>query len=73
MTRPTRVEVNCTTGETSIIELTDAEIAEMEAAQAQAEADQLAAEAEAEAQATAKAALLERLGITADEAALLLG
>jgi hypothetical protein len=27
MTRPTRVEVNCTTGETSIIELTDAEIA----------------------------------------------
>jgi len=72
MTRPTRVEVNCTTGETSIIELTDAEIAEMEAAQAQAEADQLAAEAEAEAQATAKAALLERLGITADEAALLL-
>jgi len=73
MTRPTRVEVNCTTGETSIIELTDAEIAEMEVAQAQAEADQLAAEAEAEAKATAKAALLERLGITAEEAALLLG
>jgi hypothetical protein len=33
---------------------------------------QLAAEAEAEANATAKAALLARLGITADEAKLLL-
>ena len=72
MTRPTRVEVNCTTGETSIIELTDAEVAELEAAQAQAEADRVAAEAEAAEKATAKAALLERLGITADEAALLL-
>jgi hypothetical protein len=41
----------------------------------QAEADKLAyaaLEAEREAKATAKAALLERLGITADEAALLL-
>jgi hypothetical protein len=37
MTRPTRVEVNCTTGETSIIELTDAEIAQMEADAAAAE------------------------------------
>jgi hypothetical protein len=72
MTRPTRVEVNCTTGETSIIELTDAEIAEMEVA-ALAAADQRAAqEAEAAAKATAKAALLEKLGITSEEAALLL-
>ena len=72
MTRPTRVEVNCTTGETSIIELTDAQIAEMEVA-ALAAADQRAAqEAEAAAKATAKAALLERMGLTADEAALLL-
>ena len=72
MTRPTRVEVNCTTGVTSIIDLTDAEIAEMEVA-ALAAADQRAAqEAEAAARATAKAALLERMGLTADEAALLL-
>ena len=72
MTRPTRVEVNCTTGVTSIIDLTDAEIADMEAA-ALAAADQRAAqEAEAAAKATAKAALLERMGLTADEAALLL-
>ena len=72
MTRPTRVEVNCTTGVTSIIDLTDAEIADMEAA-ALAAADQRAAqEAEAAAKATAKAALLKRMGLTADEAALLL-
>ena len=72
MTRPTRVEVNCTTGVTSIIELTDAEISEMEAA-ALASQDQLKAEAaEAKAKAKAKAALLEKLGITSEEAALLL-
>tara|TARA_R110000803_G_scaffold12685_1_gene36244 strand:- start:1990 stop:2211 length:222 start_codon:yes stop_codon:yes gene_type:complete len=72
MARPTRVEVNCTTGVTSIIDLTDAEIAEMEVA-ALAAADQRAAqEAEAAAKATAKAALLERMGLTADEAVLLL-
>jgi hypothetical protein len=64
--------VNCTTGEVLEIALTDAEVAELElqaglAAQDQAEQDALAAE-----RATAKAALLDRLGITADEAALLL-
>ena len=31
MTRPTRLEINCETGVESIIELTDAEIAQMEA------------------------------------------
>ena len=40
--RPTRVEVNCETGEQTIIELTDAEIAEMEAAAQAAEADRAA-------------------------------
>jgi hypothetical protein len=72
MTRPTRVEVNCTTGETSIIELTDEEVAELEAAQAQAELDRAAKELEDQAKAEAKAALLEKLGITSEEAALLL-
>jgi hypothetical protein len=74
MTRPTRVEVNCTTGVTSIIDLTDAEIAEMEAA-ALAAADQRAAqEAEAAATAAAKAsanAKLAALGLTAEEIAAL--
>ena len=61
MPNPTRVEINCTTGEVLEIELTDAEVAEM--------ADQ---EAVAAVRAEAKAALLDRLGITAEEAALLL-
>jgi hypothetical protein len=72
MTKLTRTEVNCETGETSVIELTDAETAEFEAAKAKAEAEQAAKDAADAEKATAKAALLKRLGITADEAALLL-
>jgi hypothetical protein len=72
MPNPTRIEINCETGVESIIELTDAEVAEMEAAAKQAEKDRKADEAKAKADATAKAALLEKLGITAEEAALLL-
>ena len=73
MPNPTRIEVNCTTGEVLEIELTDAEVAELAyqaelAADQKAEDDRIAAE-----RATAKAALFERLGITADEAKLLLG
>lgn len=72
MPNPTRIEINCETGEVLEIELTDAEVAELAyqaelAADAKAEADRVAAE-----KAVAKAALLERLGITADEATLLL-
>jgi hypothetical protein len=48
---------------------TPEEVAEIEAREAQAIAEAEAGAAKAE----AKAALLERLGITADEAALLLG
>ena len=70
--RPTRLEVNCETGEQTVIELTAEEIAELEAAAAQAELDRIAAEEEANAKATAKADLLAKLGITADEAKLLL-
>jgi hypothetical protein len=73
MANPTRVEVNCATGEVLEIELTDAEVAEREAAQAQAELDLATKDAQDAEKATAKAALLKRLGITADEAALLLG
>ena len=72
MPNPTRIEINCTTGVESIIELTDAEVAEL-AVQAEAAAAKKAEEnAKAEADAVAKAALLDRLGITADEAKLLL-
>ena len=69
----TKIVVNCETGEVQEIELTAEEIAQR-AADAEAYAAQKAAdEAEAATKAEAKAALLERLGITADEAALLLG
>jgi hypothetical protein len=69
----TAIEVNCATGEVIERPLTADEIAANEAAAAQAAADRLAAEAEAAAKAEAKAALLEKLGITEDEAKLLLG
>jgi len=69
----TAIEVDCTTGIVTERPLTADEIAANEAAAAQAEADRLAAEAEAATKAQAKADLLAKLGITAEEAALLLG
>jgi hypothetical protein len=74
MSRPTRIEINCTTGVESIIELTDAEIAQMEAdavvyAARKAEED-AAAQAVAEAKASGQAKLAA-LGLTADEIAAL--
>ena len=74
MSRPTRIEVDCSTGIETIIELTDAEIAQREADAAawavrKAEEDaKAAAEAEAKASAQAK---LAALGLTADEIAAL--
>jgi len=63
---------NCSTGESIVREMTEAEIAAEEAiAKKYAEAIKKA-EAEAEAKAAQKAALLNRLGITEDEAKLLL-
>lgn len=66
------IEVNCETGEVTERDLTVEELQAQADAAAQAEAERVAAEAEAAEKATAKAALLKRLGITADEAALLL-
>lgn len=68
----TAIEINCETGEVIERPLTADEIAANEAAAAQAEAERVAAEAEAQAKAAAKADLLAKLGITAEEAALLL-
>lgn len=59
---------NTETNEIIDREMTDAEFTQFEADQAEAKARK----AEAEAKAQAKAELLERLGITADEAKLLL-
>ena len=60
--------VNCKTGETVERELNAEELAQ----QAVDTANTVASQAEAEAKAQAKAALLTRLGITAEEARLLL-
>ena len=73
-TRPTRIEINCETGVESIIELTDAEIAQMEADRVAAEARKAEEDAAAQALANAKAsaqAKLAALGLTADEIAAL--
>ncbi len=68
-----KVIVDCSTGEQTVVPLTDEEIAELEAAAAKAEADRLAAEAAQAEKEAARAAILEKLGLTADEAAVLLG
>jgi hypothetical protein len=68
----TKIVVNCETGEVSEVELTADEIAQREADRVAFEAEKAAKEAaEAEA-AEKKAELLAKLGITADEAKLLL-
>jgi hypothetical protein len=67
-----KIIVDCSTGEVQEIALTAEEIAEREA-MAKEYADQKAAEEViATAKAAAKAELLDRLGITAEEAKLLL-
>ena len=68
----TKIIVNCETGEVSEVELTAEEIADRVKAQAAFEAEQEAKAEEEAAKATAKADLLDKLGITAEEAALLL-
>jgi hypothetical protein len=74
MTRPTRIEVNCSTGVESIIELTDAEIAQIETDRVAFEARRAEEDAAKAAVETAKAsgqAKLAALGLTADEIAAL--
>ena len=73
MPNPTRIEVNCTTGEVLEIELTDEEVAQREAEAAAYAAEKAKREADETAKATARAQILDRLGLTADEAAILLG
>jgi hypothetical protein len=68
----TKLVVNCETNKAQVLELTDAEVT---AINKTAAASQIRLEneaAEVEAKAIAKAELLAKLGITADEAALLL-
>jgi len=69
MTNPTIRIHNAETGEIIDREMNDQEFTQYQADQAVAQATQ----AEAEAKATARAAILDRLGISAEEAQLLLG
>jgi hypothetical protein len=69
MTKPTIRIHNIETNEIIDREMNDAEFAEYEAREAEKAIEQ----AEAEAKATARQALLTRLGLTAEEAQLLLG
>jgi hypothetical protein len=66
----TEKEFNAITGETTITERNETVSEKKE--REKLEADITKAQAEAEARATAKAALLERLGITEEQAKLLL-
>lgn len=73
---PTKIIVNCSTGERQVVPLTDTEIAEREAMAAQAELEQQQREAEEQAKAEAKAsaeAKLAALGLTADEVKAIIG
>ena len=75
MPKPTRIEINCSTGIESIIELTDAEVAELAVQAAAAEArkaeEETAAAALAALKASAKAKLVAGTPLTEEEAATL--
>jgi len=67
---PTRIEINCETGVESIIELTDAEVAQMQvdaAAAATRKAAEDAVKAASEAAKASAQAKLAALGLTAEE------
>lgn len=72
MAKPTKLVVDCSTGVTSEVELTDAEIAQREADAKAFAAEQAARQAEEEARQEQRQQLLNRLGITEEEAKLLL-
>ena len=70
MPNPTKIEVNCTTGEVLEIELTDEEVAQREADAAARAIEKAAEEAAAQAKAEAKAsaeAKLAALGLSTEE------
>ena len=74
MPNPTKLIVDCSTGVTTEVELTDAEVAQREADAAAYAVEEAAKEAAATAKAAAKAsaeAKLAALGLSADEIAAL--
>ena len=73
MTKPFDTNYNILTGETTITEYTKEQIADLEKKQKQYAIEAAKAQAEIAAKAAARQAILDRLGLTADEAKLLLG
>lgn len=76
MNRPTRLVIDCSTGVSSEVELTDEEIAEQKLSAERYAKEQAEREALAQAQADLKTsafAKLQALGLTKDEAIALLG
>lgn len=69
---PTKIVVDCSTGIAEEIELSPEEVLQMEADAAKAEADRIAAKEEAAVKAAKKAELLAKLGISEEDAKLLL-
>ncbi len=75
MDRPTKLVINCETKQQEVIELTDDEIAQLEADRAIAQAAQAEREAAEAAKLAAKQSAMDKLtalGLTADEVAALL-
>ena len=72
MTTPQKLSVNVETGEESLIDLTADELADFESSVKAVQDAEVAAKAKVKSDAENKAALLIKLGITADEAKLLL-
>ena len=68
-----KLVVDCSTGAVEEIELTAEEIADMELAAQQAEEQKAREEEEKAAKEAARAEILAKLGLTAEEAAVLLG
>mgnify|MGYP001079160243 CR=1 FL=1 len=72
MTTPQKLSVNVETGEETLIDLTAEELADFDASVKALQDAEAATKAQAKTDAEAKAALLAKLGITADEAKILL-
>jgi hypothetical protein len=72
MTTPQKLSVNVQTGEETLIDLTAQEIADFEASVKTLQNAEMATKAQVKIDEDKKAALLAKLGITADEAKLLL-
>jgi len=69
----TKLIINCETGETIERDLNKAEKDQQKIDEANVSAKKAIIQAEAEAKATAKAAILDRIGLTADELKTILG